>query len=274
MNKIKQQIIMGSLLGDGCIHNGTTTFRYVEAHSIKQQDYLMWKNKFLGYNFKEFIKENKRYVKIDKGNKKELAKIYYLFYKNNKKRVTKRILNKLEPLALAVWYMDDGHYNYRGKTVDLYTLGFGLIQNKLIKNWLKERFNLDCKIRKHGGKHRKGDKIHYISFSTSKGKKFLNIVKPYMPPSMNYKLGGDKQKIKDAKKKINEHYTKNRDGLLIYKKNYYFRNRDKFLRLFKEYREKNKDKIREGKRDYYRRNKDRVLKKNREYREEMKNLQP
>ncbi|MEK6880170.1 MAG: hypothetical protein AABY22_11200, partial [Nanoarchaeota archaeon] len=50
-----EQVLLGSLLGDGCLHlNGAKKVEYSEEHSIKQEMYLKYKTGQLGKNFKIF----------------------------------------------------------------------------------------------------------------------------------------------------------------------------------------------------------------------------
>lgn len=48
MNKLFEQLMYGSLLGDGAIHKDKQTgkYRYAESHSDKQKTYLEWKSGF------------------------------------------------------------------------------------------------------------------------------------------------------------------------------------------------------------------------------------
>ncbi len=46
---IKKQILLGSILGDGCIYyrkrKNCPEINFIETHSLKQKKYLLWKNR-------------------------------------------------------------------------------------------------------------------------------------------------------------------------------------------------------------------------------------
>jgi len=62
-----EELMIGSLLGDGCITKDYQySFRYIEAHSFRQKDYLLWKNKVFNFHFKEYQKKPKVKERINK----------------------------------------------------------------------------------------------------------------------------------------------------------------------------------------------------------------
>ena len=113
LNQAQKSIIIGSLLGDGTLRlaKGKLNALFEANHSIRQKEYVDWKYKQL----KKFVlSEPKRRL----GNGKRIAyrfttrslsaftKLYHGFYLNNKKIIPDDLL--LNPLILAVWFMDDG----------------------------------------------------------------------------------------------------------------------------------------------------------------------
>ncbi|MCD6402678.1 MBL fold metallo-hydrolase, partial [bacterium] len=49
LNKIQEQVLLGSLFGDGCIHKTkSNSLVFQESHSIMQKEYLEWKRKIFG----------------------------------------------------------------------------------------------------------------------------------------------------------------------------------------------------------------------------------
>ena len=147
-NNTQEQILLGSLLGDGSISKKKNQqFCYREMHSLKQEDYLYWKNKNLNFNlYKRNSKSlGKIRVEIRKENK-SLKKYYNQFYLYGKKIVTKEALDNLNEIGLTFWYLDDGHYAYRTKCIVLSTQAFDLEGNKLIQKYFRERWNINWEI--------------------------------------------------------------------------------------------------------------------------------
>ena len=118
LSKEQKSLLIGLLIGDGTI---SSNFVFKLSHSIEQKEYLEWKVKLLD-KFK--IKNNgiKEYISTcgyNTGKKvlysqmsviptiKALRRTIYI----PKKTITRRLLNWLTPLEIAIWYMDDGHIN-------------------------------------------------------------------------------------------------------------------------------------------------------------------
>ena len=184
LTEIQKSIVTGSILGDGYLRiiPGRTNAILEINHSIKQKDYVDW----LFQQLKNLIITP---PKLRRGNGKriayrfftrqhpELSEIYNEFYVNGRKLVPKDL--KLDPISLAVWFMDDGSKSYR--TFYLNTQRFDQeSQNHLIE-----------KLRIMGIKSSLNkDKIYFrIRISGSDSKKFCDTIKPYIIESMKYKLG-------------------------------------------------------------------------------------
>lgn len=262
-NNEQNQILLGSLLGDGCIHsNNEHSYCYIEAHCEEQEDYLLWKNNILKFNVNCYLHSyhQKKIFQINRGN--VIFKYYYdLFYPNGKKTVTREILDKLEPLALAVWFMDDGGYNYMNKVLTLSTHCFGLEGNQIIQKYFRERWNINCKIQKiyqrvtNISLNRKEGTYYVLRFNVKETKKLIEIFKFYIIqiPSMIYKIGLDEEEKSKA--------------IITLKKNskdYYIENKGKILIKQKLWREEHPNQNKDYNQKYYRKNRDRLLKRMKE----------
>ena len=161
----KEQILLGSLLGDGCIlpSDYIKTARFIEGHSLKQIEYLNWKGKMLSLPSRFYQQTSKKMSRINgkftKTNEdytlyfyqtRFLPELWYyreLFYPHGKKVVTLEILEKLNLFGIAVWYMDDGYFNYPSQ-VGLCTNGFTLEEQKIIQKWFLEKYGIEWRIYK------------------------------------------------------------------------------------------------------------------------------
>ncbi len=187
-----EQVLIGSLLGDGGLQlqkNGINAY-FREGHSTKQREYLKWKKKYL----KKFDPKFSETSTFDKRTNKYyhhailwtavnpiLTGYYKSLYKGGKKRIGKNILNKVGPMALAIWYCDDGSFGYINQNGKIATY-LSYEDNKLISDFLKEKFGINCTVNRDG-------KSYYLYFSVKEIRKFLNLIKDYIPKCMNYKLG-------------------------------------------------------------------------------------
>lgn len=195
LNNRQRQLVLGTLLGDGGLYlwKRNTNARLKIQHSGKDMRYIKFKRHIFG----DFVtgKINKDTHKNKKVNKiyyscyfitkthPEFTKFYKQFYKNGRKILTKNILKQLNPFGLAVWIMDDGHYNKKGKFIDIYSMNFTYKENKTIIEWFSERFGIEPKINFH-----KQSNTYYLRFNQEDTKKLIKIIKPHVIKSMDRKI--------------------------------------------------------------------------------------
>lgn len=106
--------------------------------------------------------------------------LHTLFYKNNKKVIPDNIYNLLNPIAIAHWIMGDGAILNKGLV--LCTDSFTLQEVINLRNVLLIKYNIDSTIQ---GWRNSRPRIYILPKSMPK---LINLVKPYMLPSMLYKL--------------------------------------------------------------------------------------
>lgn len=190
-----EQIILGSLLGDGCIVRKNTNCALTITHSLVQHQYAFYKVNLLQREgiYVRFKETNTSYVSTingrpikDNGRAFLCTEVNVAFnkYRDEWYTPTKEVpdsINKLGPLGLAIWYMDDGAIHYP-TGLYLSTNGFNHeSQLKLVK-MLKDNFDITAHIHKNKNKE--------ILFIVQKDKhKFLDIIRPYICESMKYKFG-------------------------------------------------------------------------------------
>lgn len=193
LNKEQREIIIGKILGDGCLAgvNKKRIIRLQIEHSLSQKEYVDWVYKKL-----QNLIATPPKVKIQRINGKEYKKYwfntlsfgflrfyYQQFYKDGEKIVPKLIYKWLTPLALAVWFMDDGSIKSKecqGKYFN--TQGFNDLSIKILQKALKRNFQIQTTLRKQ----KEGKQIYIPSREINKFKK---IIGEYIIPSMKYKLG-------------------------------------------------------------------------------------
>lgn len=184
LTKLEQSIIIGSILGDGymrIIPGRSDAFLEIN-HSIKAKDYVDYKYQSLKRLCESAPKErisngDRRAYRFFTKQFKDLTNLYKLFYKNNRKVIPKKL--KLDSLILAIWYMDDGSKS-RDRDIYLNTQQFGTNDQKKLLNYLRE-----LGIKSRLNKDKKYYRIRILKESIID---FMNIVKPYIVPSMRYKL--------------------------------------------------------------------------------------
>lgn len=190
------QVLLGSILGDASIRNcgnSTNSAFFEEIHSISQEKYLLWKREYALSKFNVKVKyegENNR-IRLWTEVSPIFKDLRNKFYPYGKKIVTKSILNKLKPLGLAVWFMDDGTLNLRSGG-DISTDGFTKEENEIIRDFLNSK-GFFCKvIKRKDYKQWKG--TYKIIFNNEGFINFVNVIKQFVHPSMIYKIDLNRQK--------------------------------------------------------------------------------
>src|SRR5215831_5630314 len=192
------QLILGSLMGDGCLSpntRGRSGTRFRMGHGAKQAAYLDWKIEMLGNIPCSRSTNAKGAVFADVHPLPELAELHEaVYFGDGRKHLSWEYLKALTPLALAVWYMDDGCFTLRSKGVQERTRGgTGRIEicveamspgsRQRLVQYLRDSRGLDVALTEKGAR-----KQSFVRFTTASTEKFQRLVAPYVHPSMEYKL--------------------------------------------------------------------------------------
>ena len=192
------QVILGSLMGDGNLspaRRGRSGTRFRMRHGAKQAVYLDWKLSLLDNIPHGRTSNAKGAVFADFTPLPELGELReVVYFGDGKKHLTWDYLKSLTPLALAVWYMDDGCFTVRSKGVQERTRGgTGRIEicveamspgsRDRLASYLRDAYRLDVKLMSRGTR-----KMSVLQFTTAASEVFQKIVAPYIHPSMDYKL--------------------------------------------------------------------------------------
>lgn len=186
LNQQQKELILGCLLGDGYIrkiNNRQNAFLEIN-HSIKAKDYVDWKYEILKnlvlskpkirFQNKNFPKQAYRFFTRQHPFFTELWKKFYF----KKGKIIPKDF-KITPFILAIWYMDDGSKTNKND-VYLNCQQFDLKSQKRLLHQLR-LFKIKARINK--------DKKYFrIRIKKESLKDFFQLIKPYIHPSMKYKL--------------------------------------------------------------------------------------
>lgn len=176
-SKIQREIIIGGLLGDGCLSKtGKQKYQYRETHCKKQNDYLKWKASY--FNKKTLSKHIKGGLLFSSYSSTFFENQYNNYYRNNKKHTVPLDI-KLTPLILAIWYQDDGYLDK--KSIVISTNCFDAFAIDTLQRQLKEEFNIIT-----GRKLRRRKEIE-LTFNRENTVRFFEVCKQFIHPSMRYK---------------------------------------------------------------------------------------
>ena len=181
----QEDVLIGSILGDGYLELNGNNCRFQAQHSLKQKEYVDWKwSIFKGLVKSKPKKVGKNDYRFRTINSHILTAYYAIFYPDGKTKIIPKIIANLlvHPLALAVFYMDDGKRRPDCRGFFLDTLAFNEEDQRLLIIALEKNFGF-----KGLCLHWNGDGYH-IYFPAKNADLFISQVKPYVIPSMRYKL--------------------------------------------------------------------------------------
>ncbi len=173
----QEEILRGSLLGDAFLGpEGTFDIQ----HSTKQFGYLLWLFKNLQPYFGE-IRNTRTCKRIRSCSHAFGDDLRTEYYTGGRKTVTRDILNKLTPLSIAVWFMDDGLVLPSGKQAKLSTHDFTAKEQGIICQYFEEVWGIGCTVST-------SSKYPQINFNSDGTEKLMGLIKHHIPVEMRYKI--------------------------------------------------------------------------------------
>tara|TARA_B100000745_G_scaffold98440_1_gene62731 strand:- start:322 stop:924 length:603 start_codon:yes stop_codon:yes gene_type:complete len=192
LSKQQKDILTGLILGDGHLEfNGCRGTRLQVKQAESRKEYVWW----LFENFRQYTKTPPQQRK-DTGQwyfgtrfYEDFEEIRQNFYQDKEKIVPNNIEQILNsPISLAVWFMDDGHLDYRERSHHAYhisTDSFRVEDVDKLQQLLLNRFNIKAKTYLSLCRGKRYPKI-YIG---KEGRKtFEKTILPFILPCFRYKL--------------------------------------------------------------------------------------
>jgi recombination protein RecA len=199
LGPVQWQMVLGAVMGDGnlspAVRRDQDSARFRMGHGAKQAKYLAWKTSMLANIAHSNTANAKGAVFTDFTPLAELCELRRAVYLGDgKKHLSWDYLKALTPLALAVWYLDDGTFTLRSKGLQGRTEGgSGRIEicveamspgsRERLVDYLRDTHGLDVKIRLAGSQT-----ISVLQFTTAASARFQELIAEYVHPSMEYKL--------------------------------------------------------------------------------------
>ena len=175
-------ILAGSILGDAYV---APLGKIQIEHSIKQHEYVEWKYQELATISYPSPPVALRHVCRKSGQTYDSLRFWTRqFFRSLRKRFyegKQKIFPvdlHITPLILAVWYMDDGHYEKKKNRCILATDCFDLNSLKRISRSFQKDLGINPTIRKSGK----------MAFNSLDCNKFRSVIAPHIIPAMSYKI--------------------------------------------------------------------------------------
>ncbi len=192
ITKRQKDILVGTLLGDGCLEINGKNARLRIDHSLAQKQLTDWifsefegwvsKKPSVSYQYDSRTKKQYSHYRFSTISNPVFNKFYKTYYFSKKKIVPKNIKDLLKnPLSLAIWYMDDGFRRRDCNGLYLCTSAFTNEEHLLLLETLKINFDFDARVHFAAGNAR-------IYIPASCAKRFSNLIKEFIVPDLSYKL--------------------------------------------------------------------------------------
>ena len=109
LDNTTRQVLMGSMLGDGCItkSKNSAAYHFYEGHGPNQRDYVLWKKDHFSI-FEPTAYKNTITTPVHAIFTK-LRGAFYHSSGGDKQFIPIEIIDQLDLLGLMIWYLDDGY---------------------------------------------------------------------------------------------------------------------------------------------------------------------
>ena len=209
LSPFQWEVLLGGLMGDGALSptRSGAAARYRFGHGAKQHDYAAWKASLFANIPTSRSTNAKDAVFYDLTPLAELAELRQAVYLgekgggaqigSGKGRGGKKVLNydylkRLTPLALAVWYMDDGSFQLRAKGLqertkdgsgrsEICIAAFEATSQQRLVEHLRDVWDLHPSVVDKAGNAT-------LVFAKDETAKLHALIAPFVHPSMQYKL--------------------------------------------------------------------------------------
>lgn len=197
LSDYQKEVLIGLLLGDGHLEtqNRGRTYRLKIEHTYWQKEYTDWLYQvfkdwvFTSPQEKEQLVNGILYKKYWFSTLSHGAFRFYAqqFYANKHKILPKLIHKWLSPIAMAIWFMDDGSLkSNRHRALIFNTQSFSKPEVLRLSKIMENKFGISAVLRKQS---RKIEELYQLVTVKDGAEKLAEIIKPYVLPSMRYKLG-------------------------------------------------------------------------------------
>jgi len=210
MTKTHESVLIGSVLGDGSMwlapHSNNA--RLYVRHCEKQLGYLRWVHGLLApfsrpikltekagdKKIGDCVVKNSNFYSFYTIAHPDITSIYKRYYKDNYKYVDDSIVDKIDLLAMSIWFGDEGSIlrdkNGNPVSCSISTNSFLYKEQLILVDALRKFFDGTISLKKQGGKYKGIQRDDYVIYMRNKKEvnKFLDMIKLVLPECIHYKL--------------------------------------------------------------------------------------
>ncbi len=192
LSERQKAIVIGTLLGDGCLETNGRYVRLRTDHSERQKKYVFWKFREIHNltsgkpRFVECYDRRTRKIykhwRFDTISTEILVPFKNLFYTDGKKGIPSNMIELLiRPLSLAVWFMDDGYRRKDCKGAYFNTQAYSKQGQRLLQEALEKNFGIKTRIHWARGRPK-------LYIPSSEFDAFQDLIKTEAIPCLGEKL--------------------------------------------------------------------------------------
>jgi recombination protein RecA len=196
LSDFQWEVLLGGLLGDGALSPSRSghAARFRWGHGAKQAEYADWKASLFANIGTSRSTNAKGAVFHDLSPLPELAELRRAVYVEGSKVLSHDYLKGLTPLALAIWYQDDGGFTLRTEGFQERTVGgsgrseicvqaFSPASRERLRAHLADTWGINATLHVQGARQ-----MAVLTFSKDETAKLHALIAPFVHPSMAYKL--------------------------------------------------------------------------------------
>lgn len=209
MYQTQKSVLVGSMLGDGGLWLAPhcKNARLYVCHCEKQLGYLKWVHGLL-QPFARPITQTETAgkkmfgdIEINGSNfyrfytiaHPDVTELFHMYYRKGLKGINKSIVDKVDLLAMSIWFADDGWIERRNKQPSLCgiaTNSFTYKEHLILVGVVRKFFKGTISIKPHGGYYKGTKRTDYVLRMTGKKyvNEFLDMIKLVLPECIHYKL--------------------------------------------------------------------------------------
>jgi len=187
----QREVALGSVLGDGHLEANWSKTNYLLkiSHSVQQSEYVRWKYEI----FRNFVLTEPKVHRTTNSlrfatiSHSEFTGFRNIFYRDKKKIIPENLVAMLTPLAIAVWFMDDGNAVKSKGSIKGYHINsqsFTFLENVELARILERTYGI------HVNLERNHEYYRLAIWQRPSREKFIDLVWPFMLDSMKYKIFG------------------------------------------------------------------------------------
>jgi hypothetical protein len=190
LSKIEQRgLLVGMLLGAGKRNQNN----FLIQHSIAQENYILYKKEVLELitqkpvSLRRVHYQGKDFLSIEPKQIPLIRVLVQKLYPAGTQKISRKFLNLLTLPGIAIWFMDKGAKSFKKKNGKIHALEVTLntylsqLENEVIVTYFSEVWGFQWGLSKSKNTYR-------LRMGTQAGKQFLSVIRPYVHPSMLYKV--------------------------------------------------------------------------------------